>query len=64
MNKENKISLYPAICILEASAFNMEAENYNPNVDEDKKTLNAYSLKSIDRALEMLRKEHRKVVAK
>lgn len=56
MSKNENISLISAITILKAQAFNMEAENYNPHIDEDTKRLNRHALKSIDKALKILEK--------
>ena len=60
MSKPENISLFSAITILEAQAFNMEAECYNPHIDEDKKRINRHALKSIDKALKILKTEQDK----
>ncbi|SEC67230.1 hypothetical protein SAMN04489761_3463 [Tenacibaculum sp. MAR_2009_124] len=58
-NKEN-ISLISAITILEGELFNKDCENSDPNLDDDEKMLNSYVIKSITKALDILRKENKK----
>lgn len=58
-NKE-KISLISAITVLEKELFNVDSEDYNPNLDDDDEMLNNYIMKSINKALDILRKENKK----